>query len=317
LTAFVFALVDFIDFGRFFQDLASYSMYIQWVGLSSATVLCALRRGRLVVSDLSATVASFVVVTLAVVAVSLVIEQLARWIYPNGPMPHDVLGSILRNGVISLILLGMVLRYFYLQHRNQRMLQSAGRARLQALQARIRPHFLFNSLNTIASLVHDEPDQAERAIENLAELFRASLNTESSVTLAREIEFTRDYIELERLRLGDRLRVQWSISAELDEITLPALTLQPLVENAIYHGIETAPGGGEVDIEIKQRQDLTITLCNPLSANAGNGHRQGNRMALDNIRQRLALAFDQRASIEHTEKNGLYTVNITIPVSGG
>ena len=314
LTAFVFALAVFNGFEAFLQDLALYSFYIQWIGLASAAMLCALRRTRLLATDLSATVVSFLVVGLMVVVVSLVIRWLVQGLNPGIEVELAADGIILRNLVISLILLGMVQRYFYLQHRSRMMLQSAGRARLQALQARIRPHFLFNSLNTIASLTHDQPDQAEHAIENLADLFRASLNAESSVTLAREIEFTRDYIELERLRLGDRLQVSWSICADLQEIDLPALTLQPLVENAIYHGIEPVPGGGEVTINVEQHKDLVIRISNPLPAKSAAAHQRGNRMALDNIRQRLELAFDSRAQIENSEQDGLYTVSITFPL---
>ena len=129
--------------------------------------------------------------------------------------------------------------------------QGPGDGALQALQARIRPHFLFNSMNTIASLTHDQPDLAEQAIENLSDLFRASLAAEASISLQQELELTRSYIDLESLRLGERLEVNWHLPEREPSLNLPALTLQPLVENAIYHGIEPLSSGGSIDILIE------------------------------------------------------------------
>ncbi len=195
------------------------------------------------------------------------------------------------------------------------MIKTEAKARLQALQARIRPHFLFNSLNTIASLTYSDPERAEQAIENLADLFRASLNASSSISLQEEIELTREYIDLESLRLDERLKIDWNIDANSEQITLPALTLQPLVENAIYHGIEPLEEGGTVNISIHQNDDLTIEITNPLNLSESKSHRQGNRMALNNIAERLHLAFQGKAKIEHIVQNNLYTVTIKIPIS--
>jgi two-component system sensor histidine kinase AlgZ len=208
-----------------------------------------------------------------------------------------------------------VLRYFYVRFTGQLRLQTESRARLQALQARIRPHFLFNSLNTIASLTYDQPARAEQAIENLADLFRASLNAEASISLQQEIELTQNYIELEQLRLDQRLKVSWDIEADTDRIQLPALTLQPLVENAIYHGIEPLAKGGEVIISIKQGEQLVIGITNPLNKSANSQHRKGNQMALENIHERLNLAFHGQAKIQHVAENDLYKVEIRIPLN--
>jgi len=183
------------------------------------------------------------------------------------------------------------------------------------LQGTEVPHFLFNSLNTIASLTHDEPDKAERAIEDLAELFRASLKADARISLQSEIELTKDYINLELLRLDERLRVNWNIETEMDDLLMPALILQPLVENAIYHGIEPLQEGGEVQISIKTNQNLSIEITNPLNKSGEAQRRQGNQMALDNIRERLHLAFQGQAKLKHLVENDLYKVVISIPIT--
>ena len=315
LAAIVFSMVGYSQATGLYVDIALRSLYIQWVGLGSAGLLCLLRRKNWVDGEVVVTVVSFLVVagmTLLCSLLALVLDDGLNLQLMQTDQPGY---TLLRHVLISTILLGVALRYFFIQHRNRAMLRKEASARLQALQARIRPHFLFISLNTIASLTYDQPEQAERAIENLAELFRASLKAEASVTLAREIEFTREYIELESLRLGDRLRVDWHIDAQTNDLSLPALTLQPLVENAIYHGIEPAPAGGEVSIRVEQNDELLITISNPVLAANTARHRDGNQMALDNIRERLSLAFANSAKIEHIQENDLYTVEIRIPIT--
>ncbi len=187
-------------------------------------------------------------------------------------------------------------------------------ARLQALQARIRPHFLFNSMNTIASLTHDQPDLAEQAIENLSDLFRASLSAESNISLTQEIELTRSYVDLELLRLGPRLRVNWKLPGHPLSVSLPALTLQPLMENAIYHGIEPLPEGGSIDIEVVTRlRSIEVRITNPVVPDDTGHHRTGNHMAVDNIRERLQIAFRGGASMDINETESRYSVVLTIP----
>lgn len=314
LIAIVLTLSGAPKASNLFVELALLSMFVQWVGLTSAGILCLLRRYGWLRGALRATVMSLGVVALATLLMSWLgweLEQQFRF----GHFRHQSLGVILAQHVaIALILYGMTLRYFYVQYKNRQALQAESQARLQALQARIRPHFLFNSLNTIASLTHEEPDRAEEAIENLSDLFRASLRADSQVSLDSEIELTRQYIALEALRLDERLRVDWVIKARLEVFSLPALTLQPLVENAIYHGIEPQPEGGRVRIELRQTgEQLLIRISNPLPPQRGS-NRPGNRMALENIRERLDLAFGGRAKIEHLEENGLYTVSIRVPL---
>ena len=240
LIAIAFALVSFGG-GSLFVHLALISVAMLWVGLTTAAALCWLNRQGWLGDHLRTTLLVFavaVVMTLLVSFLSLVVGGMMRF----GPTAQDVAFTLTRNLSIAIILVGLALRYFYLHYESDMRLKVQAQARLQALQARIRPHFLFNSMNTIASLTHDQPDLAEQAIENLSDLFRASLSAEASIALRQELELTRSYIDLEALRLGDRLAVEWRLPEQEPALNIPALTLQPLVENAIYHGIEPLAG---------------------------------------------------------------------------
>ena len=186
-------------------------------------------------------------------------------------------------------------------------------ARLQALQARIRPHFLFNSLNAVLSLVRSDPRRAEHALENMADLFRALMGNASQLApLEDEIALTRAYLELEQLRLGDRLQVVWHIHKMPADALIPPLVVQPLVENAVYHGIEPLAGGGEISLNIYRSADkVHIVVRNPIAADVG--RHKGNRIALANIRERLLLHFDLDAQLKLEPLGAVYQVHIVIP----
>jgi two-component system sensor histidine kinase AlgZ len=190
-------------------------------------------------------------------------------------------------------------------------------ARLQALQARIRPHFLFNSLNAVLALIRREPARAERTLEDLADLFRALMSdSRKLVRLADEISLLERYAAIEQLRLGDRLRMSWDMDQAPVDALLPPLLLQPLLENAIYHGVEPGTGTGDVLVRIELRGDRVHALIeNP--APAGGGGRAGNHMALDNIRERLMLFFDADARLETKVDAGRYRVEIDLPYRAG
>ncbi len=313
LIAIVFALASFGG-GSLFVHISLISVAMLWVGLGTAASLCGLSRLGWLGNHLRTTIIVFataVLMTLLVSLLSLGLGSMMRF----GPTAQDVGFTLMRNLAIALILVGLALRYFYLHYESDMRLQVQAQARLQALQARIRPHFLFNSMNTIASLTHDQPDLAEQAIENLSDLFRASLAAESSIPLQQELELTRSYIDLEALRLGDLLEVKWRLPDPQPALSLPALTLQPLVENAIYHGVEPLPDGGEIEFAIDQSDsNVEISISNPLVTQQGAHYRKGNRMAVDNIRERLALAFGGAASMELSETESRYTVKLTIPM---
>ncbi|TNF88930.1 MAG: sensor histidine kinase [Gammaproteobacteria bacterium] len=314
LIAIMFALVSFGS-GSLFVHIALISVAMLWVGLTTAAALCLLRNQGWLGGHLRTTVLVFTVAILMTLLVSFLSLALASMMN-YGPTAGDIGYTLTRNLSIAVILVGLALRYFYLHYESDLRLQIQAQARLQALQARIRPHFLFNSMNTIASLTHDQPDLAEHAIENLSDLFRASLAAESSISLHQELELTRSYIDLEALRLGERLEVDWKLPETEPALSLPALTLQPLVENAIYHGIEPLPNGGVIEVSIDNTDSgIIISISNPIVSEQHSQHRKGNKMAIDNIKERLSLAFGGAASMELSETESRYTVTLTIPTA--
>jgi two-component system sensor histidine kinase AlgZ len=313
LIAVVFALVSFGG-GDLVIHFGLISVAMLWVGLTTVLLLCLIRRQRWLGNHLRATLITFSVTLLMTLLVSFMSLAIGGAL-SFGPTAQNVGYTLTRNLAVAFILVGLALRYFYLHYESDLRMKVQARARLQALQARIRPHFLFNSMNTIASLTHDQPDLAEQAIENLSDLFRASLAAESSIALQQELELTRSYIDLEELRLGDRLSVSWQLPEEQPTLTLPALTLQPLVENAIYHGIEPLANGGSIEIEIVPVKDhIEISISNPVVPKQSGRMREGNRMALENIRERLDLAFSGAASMTVNETETRYTVKLVIPM---
>jgi two-component system sensor histidine kinase AlgZ len=235
-----------------------------------------------------------------------------RWIDPHESMFWNFF--LIRNCLISTILSAVILRYFYVQHQWKSNIQTQARSRLQALQARIRPHFLFNSMNTIASLTVSDPHKAEKAVLDLADLFRASLAQQDKIPLNDELNFIRGYINIEELRLGERLNVVFNIQENLSLKTLvPALIIQPLVENAIYHGIEPFTAGGTIKIELTSDSNgLIVHITNPIP-HERDPKRSGNKMAQDNIRQRLQLAYGGQAKMEIYASGQDYTASFNIP----
>lgn len=189
-------------------------------------------------------------------------------------------------------------------------------ARLSALTARIRPHFLFNSLNAVLGVMRDDPRRAEAALEELAELFRVLMRENRElVPLSEEIALARKYVEIERLRLGDRLRVEWSVAACPPETLAPPLLLQPLLENAVHHGIEPVAAPGTVCVRIEaDRDEVRIDVDNPW---LGEGEaRHGNQMALANLRERLMLFHDLEARLDTQVAAGRYRVSVYLPRRG-
>ena len=240
-------------------------------------------------------------------------------------------GALLRSALLAGGATALLLAYFALRARAMR--PAAAEARFAALSARIRPHFLFNSLNAVLSLIRSDPRRAESALESVAELFRVLMrDPRKLVPLSEEIAFCRQYLDLERLRLGEeRLRVSWEINAVPEDALVPPLMLQPLLENAVYHGIEPADDGGELHIRFAHGDDgIVIELDNPLPVGRAGGSddaaptserrraaRGGNHMALANIRERLDLHFDLDARLETRSENGRYRVRIVLPYRTG
>lgn len=186
-------------------------------------------------------------------------------------------------------------------------------ARLAELQARIRPHFLFNTLNSAIALVREEPAKAESLLEDLSELFRHALaDPKEAVPLWQELELAEHYLAIEQVRFGDRLQVEWAIDEAASKARLPPLILQPLVENAVKHGVEPSPTGATVRISTQRRGGLVvIKVTNTVPAGSG---KRGNGLALDNVRQRLTLLHDVQGRFQSALVNGVFQVRLEIPV---
>ena len=202
----------------------------------------------------------------------------------------------------------------YFRLRGRAMSPLLTEARLQALQARIRPHFLFNSLNAVLSLIRSQPAKAERALEDLADLFRVFMAENRELALlSREVELAGQYLNIEALRLGERLKVEWHTDRMPHDALIPPLTLQPLLENAVYHGIEPSAKQGVININVyRSRDEVHIDIRNPYYRDGGQ-HHAGNKMAMANIRERLALHFDAEASLGTTVGSDYYQVHLVIP----
>jgi two-component system sensor histidine kinase AlgZ len=239
-------------------------------------------------------------------AVPSLASSLLNWLLPDSQILDPV-----QTAAFGATLAALLLIYFHL--RGKALSPAVTEARLQALQARIRPHFLFNSLNAVLSLVRSDPRRAERALEDLSELFRALMRENRDLTtLKDEIELTRAYLGLEQLRLGERLTVVWHIDKMPPEALIPPLVIQPLVENAIYHGIEPSRQPGEVSLNIYRSGDAVhIVIRNPYAKDGS--HHSGNKLALANIRERLALHFDLDATLKSQLMGAVYQVHITLP----
>lgn len=221
--------------------------------------------------------------------------------------------DVVRYVLLSVIVSGILLMYFRLR---MRVLSRAWEdAHLQVLRARIRPHFMFNSINAVLSILREQPKRAETALEDMSDLFRMAMaDAHDLVSVRQELQLCKQYLALESLRMGERLTVEWHTENLPEDALIPPLLLQPLLENAVYHGIEPLPQGGTIRIELRrQGEELTITVENPCAPRPTNTTHVGNKMALQNIQQRLELLFDVEARYKVDSSNALYRVQITLP----
>jgi two-component system sensor histidine kinase AlgZ len=297
------------------QTFALVSLYIQWIALSSALALCLLRRALARLGNRLALALSYLVV----LGVTLIFTELA-WRLVLQPDPGAASywlryhAFVAQNLGISAIVGAVGLRYFYLRHGWEKTALAEAEARIQALQSRIRPHFLFNGMNTIASLIRVNPAQAEQAVEDLAELFRAALaDPRKRVTLQEELELCRHYLDIETMRLGSRLQVAWQLQTVPMDALLPPLLLQPLIENAVLYGIEPLPEGGTIRVSgLCDGKLIRFEVENPI-APLPPARRRGNRIALDNLRQRLNALHGSQGRLEIKTSDGMYRVCLRFP----
>jgi two-component system sensor histidine kinase AlgZ len=267
----------------------------------SLVVFCALRRP-LHALGYARSIAALAAFEVALAAVMWWL--MSQWLSQAG-------ASLVQVVLLTLFSSGVTLAYFDLRARA--LSPAVAEARIQALQARIRPHFLYNSINAVLSLIRSEPRRAERALEDLADLFRVLMaDNRTLAPISNEVELARQYLALESLRLGERLKVSWRIDGMPADALVPPLVLQPLVENAVYHGVEPSDAGGEIEIDVGIVDgQLVMSLRNPFPG--GGRHSSGNRMAIVNIRERLQLHFDAEATMRSEVRDGTYRVTIRMP----
>ncbi len=302
----------------FWGELARGSLFLLWVGLVSAALLCWLRPrlARLEVGRGSAAVLAMLTAVVAGISAGVSLlgrSQLVAGVGAGAYFPSQLWPFVARNTAVGFVIIAVALRYFYVTHQWRRNIEMRAAARVHALQARIRPHFLFNSMNTIASLTRTDPALAEQAVQDLADLFRASLSERhQTITLAEELAIARTYQRIEQLRLGERLQVHWDVGRLPGDARVPGLMLQPLLENAIYHGIEPRPQGGTVTVTGERSAELvSVVVRNPV--NERHAEREGNRVALANIRERLALLYGGRALVKAGRFDEEYIVTLRFP----
>jgi len=282
-----------------FQVIAAFG---EPVLIASMVVLCAARR---ILNKIGYVGALLLLGVFELAVTWLLFEASSSFV----PFPGGM--SLGQAAFTSFLVTGLTLAYFDLRARA--LSPAVAEARIQALQARIRPHFLYNSINAVLSLIRTEPRRAERALEDLADLFRVLMAENRTLApIGGEVELARQYLALESLRLGERLRVTWDTETMPADAMVPPLILQPLVENAVYHGIEPSEAGGEIVIVVaREAQRVRMELTNPLPG--ATKRTAGNRMAIDNIRERLQLHYDAEASMSSEVRDGRYRVTIRVP----
>ena len=293
------------------QNFLESAALLETICLLSLLVLCNVRRlamcyymsgwfQRLLCCTLPTTIAALLMLYL----------RTQDWILAGFPKLNPIF-VVAATGLLALAFQ----QYFEL--RTRAFSPALGEAKLQALQARIRPHFLFNSLNTALSLIRTDPRRAEVVLEDLADLFRVLMRDTRNVTsLQDEIRLCEQYLAIEKIRLGERMQVTWDkekISPkELGEIQIPSLLLQPLLENAVHYGVEPSVEQATVTVEIKRLLDkVEIRIRNPYHAEAN--VVSGNQMALENIRQRLSLLYDIEAQIQYGVVDAYFEVKLQFP----
>lgn len=293
--------------------LSLLSLYVQWVVLGSAGLLCASRSVFARISLVQGALFAFFLV----LAVTLFVSVASQIVYRGAAdflSPRFDWVQIINQLSIAGIITGVVLRYFHVQQKLRERERSELQSRIQALHSRIRPHFLFNSMNIIASLISTEPEMAETVVEDLSELFRASLNeVGNQVSINEELSLCKRYVHIEGLRLGDRLKVNWQVENCPPRVKIPLLTLQPLLENAIYHGIQPLPEGGTIRIHIRCESEMFIvTISNPLPDIDSVGAK-GNKMALANISSRINALYGSDASLSAWADGHEYFTELKYP----
>lgn len=319
LLALVISIVSQRLSTSIFKDLFLISLFVQWIGLASAAALCMSRKYLNRLPPIRAVAMAYLIL----LCVAWVIGELTVWLVwvagmTGSPRPDWYLSFHIQNLTISAIVDALALRYFLARHQLKRSALAEANAKMEVLKYRIRPHFLFNSMNIIASLIHRAPAKAEAAVEDMADVFRLMLDeAKNLVPVPNEIAVAKKYLALEKLRLERRLNVSWEIGDIPRMAKMPVLMLQLLLENAIYFGIEPSPEGGEITIKIAIKDNaLELSIGNPIPGEKGE-QGQHDSEALANIRQRLAGHYGEAATLDAAQVNSRFVVDVKLPAFGG
>ena len=293
--------------------LGLVSMYAQILALVIAAGLCISGAWLKRLDSRSAWVGSWLVAVVVATAFSYG-AGIVGTVLGLGPGQAGFNLFVLQSVLVATLVAIALLRYLFIHAQWEAQLVAQSEARVQTLQARIGPHFLFNSLNTIASMITDRPDMAERSIEDLADLFRGSMRrADHMISLSDELSLAEKYLQMEKRRIGERFHISWQVDDLPEDALILPLTLQPLLENAVAHGIQSRTEGGEVRVFGRSENDMiVITISNPL----GNSDfkARGNGMALGNVKERLSLAFGPQASlITHKNEDQFFAV-LSLPI---
>ena len=319
MLALVIALVTRQLSPNLFKDLFIISLFVQWIALTSVATLCVSRRFLNRLNRIQAIGLTYGLLLLITVLVTEAYFWVL-WLVGELTNPHPEWYGAMHIQVfaVSVVVNAVGLKYLLGLHELQQKTVSEERAKLAAMQARIRPHFVFNSLNIIASLTRSEPEKAEEAIEDMADLFRMMLGeSENIVPLKKEIEVANKYLAVEQLRLDERLKVEWDIGKFARRAAVPVLTLQPLLENAIRHGVEPSPTGGLINVRLwEENETINIRVQYTLPARRSKLETDEEQQALSDLRLRLQHYYGPTATIDSAEDNHTFSIMVKLPLRG-
>lgn len=318
MLAIIIALVS----GRFFTSPIQFLLYtsilLQWIALVSAGALCITRKYLNRLPKARAMIMAY----LLLLCITWLVSEMAYWLLISVKAEAFRInrdGFLIQNLFVSAIVMALTLRYFVAKHELKLRTESEAKAKMQVLQSRIRPHFLFNSMNIIASLTYNSPEKAEAALVDIAELFRMMLNDkENLVPVNNEISTAEKYLTLEKLRLDNRLTIHWDIGKFPRRAIMPVLTLQPLIESAIHYGIEPQAKGGTINIQLWEEDDqIHIRITSPVPPKKNRNYNESYNEALDIIRLRFQNHYGKDAHVESKFSETENIISVVLPVRGG
>lgn len=315
LLAIILALNTSFISGDFWNALSLNALFIVWVGFTCASIFCLFKHRINRYSPNHICALMFITINLTTFFITWVssslLPQMDLFMEPS----QSHINIYIRNVGISIIFSLILLRFLYIQFQWRKQSKAEADAQLDALQARIRPHFLFNSLNTIASLTRLNPALAETLTEDLSELFRANIQTSKRlIPFQQELTLVQQYLNIEQMRLGERLLIETDLTAIPDNALIPPLSLQPIIENAVYHGIEPSEKGGTLKIIGRMDKDMiTLLVSNPVNDSQSANARSGNKMAINNIRLRMAQCFPDQSKLLISASAGEFQTQLKFP----